>query len=126
MEKHITLLGVLYIIHSVTALVLGVIVILTFFGVETLLAALVKGFPPLPLTELSRAGWLIGLTLIAVSLPGVLAGAGLLRLKSWGRKLALIAAFVFLFQFPIGTALSFYAFWILLSKDCSRRFAEGS
>ena len=40
-------------------------------------------------------------------------GLGLLRVRGWGRTLALIAAVLALFKFPLGTALGVYTLWIL-------------
>ena len=51
-----------------------------------------------------------------LSLPSIIAGAGLLYYKPWARILTLILCFL-LIHIPFGTALGFYGFWVLLSKE---------
>ncbi len=122
MEKQIRLLGILYIIYNMISLMLALVVKLTFLGVGVFLEAVAEGFPPLPLGDLSRAGWLLGGALLLSSLPGVIAGMGLLKFKPWSRILALIVAVFMLFGFPFGTALAVYAFFILLSRESDKYF----
>lgn len=55
-------------------------------------------------------------------LPGLLAGIGLLKRKSWARILALVVGFFSLFSFPLGTALAIYTFWVLLQDDSDDYF----
>jgi hypothetical protein len=87
----------------------------------------------LSLTFLIGIGFLSGdaeaariLTFIAIitaglfgtlSLPGIVAGIGLLRRAAWGRILALIVGFLSLINFPIGTAIGIYAIWVLLQSE---------
>ena len=52
-----------------------------------------------------------------LALPGLLAGIGLLKRKSWARILSLVVGFFNLFNFPLGTALALYTFWVLLQDD---------
>ena len=73
---------------------------------------------------------IIGLTgtmltafLLVVSLPGLIAGFGLLAYKPWARILAIVIAAINLINIPIGTILGIYALWALLHKDSERLFA---
>ena len=52
-----------------------------------------------------------------LSLPSIIAGAGLLYYKPWARILTLILSVFLLIHIPFGTALGFYGFWVLLSKE---------
>ena len=51
-------------------------------------------------------------TLIACGLA-LATGIALLRVRRWGRIVALIAAVLALFKFPLGTALGVYTLWVL-------------
>lgn len=71
------------------------------------------------------------LTGVVFSLAGgialVVAGWGLLQMKSWARWLALILAILSLFGFPIGTIIGIVIIWYLLKDDVREAFemAEG-
>ncbi len=72
--------------------------------------------------ELGRA--MLGLTgvaltivLLAVSIPAVTCGWGLLRLRPWSRTLGIVLAAIGLIAFPFGTLFGIYALWVLLSRQ---------
>jgi hypothetical protein len=62
--------------------------------------------------------------LITLSLPGLLAGYGLLTRKSWARILGIIVAILDLFNVPIGTAIGIYALWVLTEDEAVAYFAR--
>ena len=55
--------------------------------------------------------------IVIFSIPGIIAGAGLLRYQSWARILAIILALLNLPGFPIGTLLGIYAIWVLFDNE---------
>ncbi len=61
-------------------------------------------------------------TLLCV--PGILAGWGLLRFKSWARVLTLCLGLLNLAAFPVGTVLGGYTFLSLLTPEASEVFAR--
>ena len=60
--------------------------------------------------------------IVLFSIPGIIAGAGLLRFRPWGRILALVLAVLNLPAFPTGTLLGIYAIWALLDDETSKLF----
>lgn len=52
-----------------------------------------------------------------LSLLSIIGGWGLLRGRRWARILVLILSFPGLFAFPVGTLISGYTLWALLSDD---------
>jgi hypothetical protein len=58
-----------------------------------------------------------------LALPGLLAGFGLVKREPWARVLALVLAFLNLVNFPLGTALGIYAFFVLLQKEATEYFS---
>jgi len=64
----------------------------------------------------SVVGW--GLMIAAV--VGLMAGWGLLQRAPWARLLALILAFLALFNVPFGTAIGVYTLWVLLPDESGR------
>ena len=116
MRTNIKVLGWLYIVMGalgiLTALLLLVILLGTGVVANDRDAMLV----------LSIVGITIGGILSVVSLPNIIAGAGLLKFKSWARVVALILGFLNLFAFPLGTVLGIYTFVSLLNEDAARLF----
>jgi len=66
----------------------------------------------------SMVGW--GLMIAAV--VGLMAGWGLLQRAPWARLLALILAFLALFNVPFGTAIGVYTLWVLLPEESAREY----
>ncbi|HWT03145.1 MAG TPA: hypothetical protein VN256_23035 [Pyrinomonadaceae bacterium] len=63
----------------------------------------------------------VGLLLMAFLLS---TAYGLLRRKPWGRILALASAVLFVWLFPLGTALAIYAWWFLHSEGGKQLYAK--
>src|SRR5690242_419650 len=97
MQQHITVLGWLYIgCHTLFLIVGGfVFVLLTGIGLGSRGAETVQ---VVSIVEIS-----IGLLLVALPLPGLAAGYGLLTHKPWARILALVEGVLSLLNFPLGT-----------------------
>jgi len=114
MDRHISILGMLFVIYHALGLLagLGLFALLSGIGLFTgdLQAAGI----------LTIIGTALGLLLVVVSLPGFVAGIGLLQRKSWSRIIALIVGFLNLFNVPIGTALGVYTIWALMNPDAER------
>lgn len=56
------------------------------------------------------------LTIVSAALA-FLTGFSLLSRRPWGRTLAIIAAILALFKFPLGTALGIYTLWVLAPRE---------
>jgi hypothetical protein len=61
---------------------------------------------------------------LLISLPGLIAGVGLLQFKPWARILAIIISALDLFGFPFHTALGIYGLWVLLNRETEQLFAS--
>lgn len=107
MRKHVRILGWLHICLGIVDLLIG----LTAFGVLSgigLLSGDVTGF-----TFLSAIGGFIGVLMLILALPNFICGLGLLRnAKGWVIVLAVVLGVFNLAQFPFGTAIALYTFWI--------------
>ena len=117
MRQHVTILGWLYIIGNVFFIMIGgfVFVLMLSIGFVTR--------DPEALPVLSIVGTWIALFLTVLALPGLIAGVGLLKRQMWGRVLAIIVGFFGLINFPIGTAISLYALFVLLQNAASEYLA---
>ncbi|MDQ4075217.1 MAG: hypothetical protein M3220_03105 [Chloroflexota bacterium] len=118
LQQHVTILGWLHILgHAIFLLIGGfVFILLTSIGA-------VSGDADAVAVLGIVATFVAGL-LTVLALPGMLAGYGLLKRKEWGRILALVVGFLNLANFPIGTAIGLYTFWVLLQESANEYFSS--
>jgi hypothetical protein len=125
MEKHIQVLGILHIIYSSFGVLIGALVCLLFFGLGTFVGS-IPDVPPPASEGVPAILLVIGLVIAALvflfSVPGIIAGVGLLKRKEWGRILALIVGFFDLLHIPLGTALGVYTIWALMNDETIKLF----
>jgi hypothetical protein len=119
MERHVHLLGVLWLVLGVLTGLLGIaafIVAHVLFGPGG--AATQEGAPLFLRPLLS----LVSILVLIKAAASFLAGLGLLQRQPWGRVLALVLGFISLLHVPFGTALGIYTIWILLSWNADERY----
>jgi hypothetical protein len=66
----------------------------------------------------------IGILILAKAALGFLAGWGLVQRESWARVIALVLAFISLFNIPFGTAIGVYTLWVLLPGPSQEEYDE--
>lgn len=54
---------------------------------------------------------------IVISIPGIITGIGLLKLKRWARILAMILAIFSLPAFPLGTLVGIYVLYVMFDSN---------
>jgi hypothetical protein len=59
---------------------------------------------------------------LVISLPGLIAGIGLLSFQPWARILTIVLSVIELPGFPFHTALGIYGLWALLSNEGAALF----
>lgn len=118
LRQHIKILGWLHIAGGVLFLIIGIFV----FFLLTAIGA-VSGDRDaqiiLPVVAFSVAG-----LMVILAAPGILAGYGLLKGRSWGRLLAIIVGIFNLMNFPLGTAIGVYTLWVLLQNEANDYFTK--
>ena len=62
--------------------------------------------------------------LAVTALFGFIAGWGLLQREPWARVLAVVLAFISLFNIPFGTAIGVYTLWVLLPSDSQQQYDD--
>ena len=120
MKKHIEILGILHIVYHALGLI-GAAAVLIFVGG----AGIVSGDETAIVILSIVALFVTGLILIT-SLPGVIGGIGLLKMKPWGRILTLVMGFLALFGIPFGTALGIYTIWALMKDETIKLIDEAN
>jgi len=119
MQKHVTLLGALFIAYHILGLIVGIAIMVVLPAIGAL------SHDAEAMTILTAVGVGVGIFLIVLSVPGLVAGIGLLKGKKWSRILALIVGAFDLLDIPFGTALGVYCFWVLLQDDTMQVFEQG-
>jgi hypothetical protein len=113
-------------VYGALGLALGVVGLL-FFGGLGAVVGMTNADPNsiIAVPILGAIGVIAFLFFGVLSLPGVLAGYGLLKYRPWARILTIILSCLDLFNFPIGTALGVYGLWVLFSPRVSAMFERG-
>ena len=126
MHTHVKVLGVLFIAFSALG-VLFALLMMTVFGVAAGSVG-VSGDPDavtaLPIIGLVGTGVVI--FLLVLSIPGLVVGWGLLKLKPWARIVGIVLCAINLINFPIGTAMGAYGLWVLLNGETERLFSAAA
>ncbi len=119
---HIQLLGRLYVVAGWLASLAATSLALLGVGAVSL-----TGRSPEVAASLAAAIFFGGAA-VALIWGGVLIGVGwaLPRHRPWARPAALVIALINVFVIPFGTALSAYAFWVLLQEAGKRTFERGT
>jgi hypothetical protein len=120
MEKHVTILGVLYIVFGALGILVAIVVSVAVVG-----GGLLSGEQE-TIAVTSIVGPIIAFFLILVSAPGIIGGIGLLNRQSWARILVLVLGFLKLINIPFGTILGIYTIWVLMKKETEQLFAVGA
>jgi hypothetical protein len=117
LQLHVPVVGWLLIVGHATLLLVGVFVFLLLTGIG------IGSGDRQATAILGIVGTTVGLLLIALAIPGLVAGAGLLARKSWARVLAIVVGILGLVNVPIGTAIGIYTLWVLMQDAAAEYFA---
>ena len=121
LHTHVQILGWLRIIGAALTAVIGLGLLMFLAGIGVF--ATWESGEAAPFWVLSMVSLFVGGLMVLLALPSLLAGIGLLRRKEWGRILALIVGVFDLFNFPIGTLIAAYSFYVLLQNSAAAYFA---
>ncbi|MGH9461398.1 MAG: hypothetical protein ACRD1X_09280 [Vicinamibacteria bacterium] len=126
MEQHVKVLGVLYIVLGALGIVAASLCLLIFGGAAGIVGIVAHHEPDarIAVPILGAIGVGVFLFLLVVSLPGIIAGYGLLRFRPWARILAIVLSALNLLNFPLGTLIGAYGLWIMLSAETEPLFRK--
>lgn len=119
--SHIDLLGVLFIVWGLLTTIVGLSTLALGVGAVAIItsgsrpASFGASFTAAAFTTLAVIAILWGILHVAVGVP-------LRRHRSWSRLGGLMLGSIDLVLLPYGTALGFYALWVLLRQDAKRMF----
>jgi hypothetical protein len=127
MTTHVKVLGVLFIVLNALGLCAALFLALGLgvaSGIVGQAAAPEDAAIALPI--IGVAGTALVVFLLAVSLPGLITGIGLIKFQPWARIVGIVLAAINLINIPFGTILGIYGLWVLLSKETEPLFAGPS
>jgi hypothetical protein len=120
-QEHVHLLGIIWLAISAFNAVGGVVL---YILANTLFAHLHDMGAPseAPTGFLRPLLSVIGILVLAKAACGFITGWGLLRREPWARTMALVMAFISLFNIPFGTAVGVYTMWVLLPGQSQHEY----
>ena len=62
--------------------------------------------------------------IVIFSIPGVIAGVGLIKCRPWARILGIVMSILNLFTFPHGTVIGVYSIIVLFDQEAVRLLAK--
>lgn len=123
MQTHVKVLAVGFIVLSAMGVLLALMLMLVFGGAAGIVGATAEDYDAaIALPIIGLTGTLLTVFLLALSLPGLITGFGLLSWKPWARILAIVLCAINLINIPFGTILGVYGLWVLLNKDTEGLF----
>jgi hypothetical protein len=117
MDKHLTLLGVLYIAFGILGVLLAVFLFTAIAGGGWI------SQDPMAIAVTSSVGAIVAAFLLVLSIPMILAGAGLIKRRPWARMLTLVLGVLNLLNIPFGTVLGIYTIWVLMNDQTVQLFS---
>ena len=124
MQTHVKVVAVLFIVLSALGVLTALGVMAMFGGAAGIIGAAAEGEEAaIAIPIVGITGGLLTIFLLALSLPGLVAGFGLLSFKPWARILAIVLSALHLINIPFGTIFGAYGLWALLNNETERLFS---
>jgi hypothetical protein len=123
MDTHVKVLAVLQIALGALCLLGALVLTLVFIGGFGAVSISDDPDAAVALPFIGIAGVALVTFLLVLSLPGIITGIGLLRLRPWARVIGIVLSILGLMAIPLGTVVGVYGLWVLFSKDTERLFA---
>jgi hypothetical protein len=105
METHVKVLGVLNIVSGVLGLCAALLLLIVFGGVAGLVGAGGDPDAAVAVPIIGLTGAVVVVFVAVMSLPAVVIGYGLYRLRPWSRLAGIVLSIISLISFPVGTLL---------------------
>ena len=122
MHTHVKVVGALNVVLGAFGLLIAAATMLIFGGATWLVGAAGGPDAATAIPILGLTGAALSTFLLALSLPALVIGVGLLQRRAWARVAGIVISLFNLFNFPFGTLIGVYGLWVLFAKDTERVF----
>ena len=122
MHTHVKVLGVLQIALGAMGLFGAAVLMVVFGGAAGIAGAAADPDAAIAMPIIGITGAALVTFLIVLSLPSVIIGIGLLRIRPWARIGGIVISILGLMAIPFGTIVGAYGLWVLFSADTERLF----
>jgi hypothetical protein len=126
MDTHVKVLGALHIALGAFSLFAAAVLVVVFGGAAGLVGASGDPDAAIAIPIIGITGMALVIFLVLLSLPGIIIGIGLIRLRPWARIAGIVVSIINLMMIPFGTVVGVYGIWVLFSKDTERLFSDPS
>ena len=126
MQTHVKVLAVLHIVFGALGVLIGLGIFVFFGGVAGLVQMDHDPDAAFVVPMLGAIGGFVMIVLLVLSVPGIIAGIGLLSYQPWARILTIVLSILDLISIPFGTALGIYGLWVLFKKEGAQLFEQQS
>ena len=122
MDTHVKVLGALQIAMGSLCLFGALVLALVFAGGFG--AASLSDDPDaaIALPFIGITGMALVIAVTVFSLPGIIVGIGLFRLRPWARIAGIVLCLLSLIMIPFGTLLGAYGLWVLFAGETEKLF----
>jgi hypothetical protein len=122
METHVKVLAVLQIVLGALGVLIGLGVFAIMGGVAGIVQMDGGNDAEMVVPLLGVVGGFVMILMLVVSVPGIIAGIGLLSFQPWARILTLVLSILNLVNIPFGTMIGAYGLWVLLKPESTALF----
>jgi hypothetical protein len=123
MQTHVKVLAYLHIVLGALGMLTAIGLFALFGGIAGVVAIAEGGGESLiAVPILGAIGFALLIFILALSVPGLVVGFGLLKYQPWARIGMIILSILHLLNFPFGTALGVYGLWALMSAEVTAAF----
>lgn len=126
MDMHVKVLGILNIIGGAMGVCSALLMLLVFGLSAGAIAVDADADAVIAIPIIGLTGATLVSVLLAISLPGIVIGVGLIRFRPWARMAGIVLAIVSLSVVPFGTVVGAYGLWVLLRKDVEPLFVRSA
>jgi hypothetical protein len=127
-RHHVRVLGIVWLVYGVFGNIMSIwILVFSHYFLPTMQDIVSRGNTPFPfpIVQFLHAIYAISSAYgAATGILGIIAGAMLLQKKPAARTLVIVAAFLSVLSFPIGTAVAVYTLIILMPQDAARNYQQ--
>jgi hypothetical protein len=124
METHFKELAVLHIVLGALGILIGLFVFAVMGGVAGIIQMDGDNDAEMVVPILGAVGGFVLILMLVLSVPGIIAGYGLLSFQPWARILTIVLSILDLVNIPFGTALGAYGLWVLFKPETVRLFEQ--